>query len=290
MNTGSGSNPVNEPSSEKALLPILERVLAEPMLLRETGICSSLLEECYSLTDAICLTPLLKHENARVVASAVWIASELGRRSHTLRPLLVQLLRHPDDGVRYWIVIALHSMVRVLSAYDLAQLLKLIATDDWDGIRIRGLEVLVSARSAEYRRPDSAASLDPMDAQSPYVHMAACLQATGEVPVGLAQDLKPPPEAEVLRRKLEVLFQHIDHWTELAPCPDAPFEDVAYVLRSKIRGAERRATARALMASVSTAREKGDQAAADAAIRSIREMMSPEGRQAFLQSLHSSDS
>lgn len=281
---------MTEPSIDQASTPFLECVLSNPILLREQGAPDRLVKECYSLSDAICLTPLLEHENPRVVASAVWIASELGRRSYSLRPLLVQLLRHPDDGVRYWTVIALHPMVKIFSAHDLAQLLELIATDDWDGIRERGLEVLLSARRAECRRPDALASLNPLVAHSPYVFMAAHVQATGEAPSSLPEDLTLPPEAEVLRRKLEVLFHHSDRWTEFAPTPDSPFEDVAYVLRSRIRGAERRAIMRELVASALAAKERGDLAARDVAIQRWKDMMSTEGVRAFLQSLRTSDS
>src|SRR5262249_31172167 len=161
------------------------RVLAQPEVLRDEDISTTLLNECYSLKDAACLAPILNHPEEVIVEKAIWLVSEIGRRAISLRPTILKLLRHPSEYVRYYAVSTLRSTLATLSIDELAQILQAFGRDESIWVRENGLGLLIWYRTPEYQRPHALDELAAQPSPSPYHFLAAQLQASGKVPEAL---------------------------------------------------------------------------------------------------------
>lgn len=73
------------------------------------GSLMKLLEEYFAGAAVQTLIPLLVSEDERVVAEASWVASELSSRVMDIWDDLLQLIDHPSEKARFWIVLCIMS-------------------------------------------------------------------------------------------------------------------------------------------------------------------------------------
>jgi len=250
--------------------PVLDRVLAEPMLMHEQGFSMKLLSECYSLKEPHRLEPLLRHDDEKVVLGALFVTEEISHRAIPIRPTLLSLLRHPSRSVRYWTMSALHSTAWTFSIDDLARILEAIADDSEESVRFRGLWLLVCYRNPKFQKHDSI-DLDALEDLSAYGQLAAHFLSLGTVPNSLVTDPAPTPQEVMLHRKLRLLYDCLDEMRVIEPTDCSGFEDVRNVVQAEIDLAISRAARREAMDAFKRAKDSGNKEAIDAAVVRLRE-------------------
>jgi hypothetical protein len=119
---------------------LIERIVSAPDNDRVGVLANELLREFqlgYPLDD---LHRLLQQTDEHLLATAVWISSELGVGCRPLLPIVVPLLTHPQKRIRFF---ALDCLLWTLpeNGCDLARALRLL-NDPEDGIRWKVLDLL----------------------------------------------------------------------------------------------------------------------------------------------------
>jgi hypothetical protein len=119
---------------------LIERIVSAPDNERVGVLANELLREFqrgYPLDD---LQKLLQETDEHLVATAVWITSELGVGCRPLLPKVVSLLTHPQKRIRFF---ALDCLFWTLpeNGCDLARAIRLL-NDPEDGIRRKALDLL----------------------------------------------------------------------------------------------------------------------------------------------------
>lgn len=86
----------------------VERIIGEiesnPERANDGRLPNRLLDEFHSGAPLEYLEPLLLSKDPRIADVGAWIASELGKKGKPLLDVVVDLLDHPHDGVRFWII------------------------------------------------------------------------------------------------------------------------------------------------------------------------------------------
>ena len=90
---------------EKMVISILDN----PKLCVRTSISNDLASAVYTQDCPELLIPLLESQNDEILHACIWIASELGQKSYSLLPYIVELLIHNDSFIRYYALDCIHA-------------------------------------------------------------------------------------------------------------------------------------------------------------------------------------
>ena len=110
--------------------------------------------------------PLLLSSDPDLASSGAWMASELGEKGKVLLDVVVNLLRHPDKRVRFWIIDCVLLWADPSRGRELANVIRLI-DDPEKAVRWKAMVFL--SRASREQLESALAWLVSEDPESPNV-------------------------------------------------------------------------------------------------------------------------
>lgn len=123
---------------------IIEQMISNPESVDDGQLANRLLEQFHGGASLEYLRPLLLSPDPRLASSAAWIASELGQKGKPLLNVVVNLLRHPDKRVRFWIIDCVLLWTTASDGQELSEVVRLI-DDPEKAVRWKTMVVLSRA-------------------------------------------------------------------------------------------------------------------------------------------------
>ncbi len=144
---------------------LIERIVSAPQHERVGILSNELLREFQRGHPLDDLRPLLRSDDGDVIATAIWITSELGEKCRPLLSDVVPLLAHPLKRIRFWALDCLYWTVPK-DGCNLVEAFKLLE-DPEPGVRWKALDVL--SRLSKEQVQAAASCLDAKSSDSPHL-------------------------------------------------------------------------------------------------------------------------